>query len=443
MPNTSGIRLLCSIAAAAALAAPRCARPTQTKLAAATADPAVASREAFDDVVQKTYGRYPVTIVRGSGCELEDDAGRTYLDFVAGISTCCLGHGDPRLVDAITKQIQEVHHVSNLYYIPTQGALAAWLTKNTAGLDKAFFCNLGRGQRGRHRLSLKHAVQEREPRRSPSSSRPHGSFHGRTMATISATAQPKYHGPEGCWQVKGLAEHFEFNDIASLEAAFEKHEVAAILVEPIQGEGGVRVGTQEFLQKARELCDASGALLVFDEVQCGVGRTGRLWGHEHVNVIPDVLTCAKALGGGVPIGAMLCADKANVFAPGDHATTYGGNPLACAAALAVARAVDDDGLVANAAARGAQLEAASRHGRQVRGESHGGPGPRPAAGPGTRRSWAARRSSSRPRGPRAPARAGRRGRRRASCRRSSPAYRSTPRSDPQVPSPGPRYRALA
>ena len=119
MPNTS-VRLLCSIAAAAALAAPRCARPTQTKLAAATADPAVASREAFDDVVQKTYGRYPVTIVRGSGCELEDDAGRTYLDFVAGISTCCLGHGDQRLVDAITKQIQQVHHVSNLYYIPNQ-----------------------------------------------------------------------------------------------------------------------------------------------------------------------------------------------------------------------------------------------------------------------------------------------------------------------------------
>ena len=124
--------------------------------------------------------------------------------------------------------------------------------------------------------------------------------------------------------------------VASLEAAFHKYEVAAILVEPIQGEGGVRVGTQEFLQKARELCDASGALLVFDEVQCGVGRTGRLWGHEHVGVTPDVLTCAKALGGGVPIGAMLCADRANVFAPGDHATTYGGNPLACAAALAVA-----------------------------------------------------------------------------------------------------------
>ena len=359
MPTTA-VRLLCSIAAAAALAAPRCARPTQTKLAAATADPAVASREAFDDVVQKTYGRYPVTIVRGSGCELEDDAGRTYLDFVAGISTCCLGHGDQRLVDAITKQIQEVHHVSNLYYIPNQGALAAWLVKNTAGLDKAFFCNSGgEANEAAIKLSLKHAVQERGLK-DPVILTAYGSFHGRTMATISATAQPKYHGPEACWKVPGLAEHFEFNDIASLEAAFEKHEVAAILVEPIQGEGGVRVGTQEFLQKARELCDASGALLVFDEVQCGVGRTGRLWGHEHVGVTPDVLTCAKALGGGVPIGAMLCADKANVFAPGDHATTYGGNPLACAAALAVARAVDDDGLVANAAARGAQLEAGLR-----------------------------------------------------------------------------------
>ena len=257
---------------------------------------------------------------------MEDDAGRTYLDFVAGISTCCLGHGDQRLVDAITKQIQEVHHVSNLYYIPNQGALAAWLVKNTAGLDKAFFCNSGgEANEAAIKLSLKHAVQERGLK-DPVILTAYGSFHGRTMATISATAQPKYHGPEGCWQVKGLAEHFEFNDIASLEAAFEKHEVAAILVEPIQGEGGVRVGTQEFLQKARELCDASGALLVFDEVQCGVGRTGRLWGHEHVNVIPDVLTCAKALGGGFPIGAMLCADKANVFAPGDHAATHGGNP---------------------------------------------------------------------------------------------------------------------
>ena len=201
-------------------------------------------------------------------------------------------------------------------------------------------------------------------------------------------------------------------------------------MEPIQGEGGVRVGTQEFLQKARELCDASGALLVFDEVQCGVGRTGRLWGHEHVNVIPDVLTCAKALGGGVPIGAMLCADKANVFAPGDHATTYGGNPLACAAALAVARAVDDDGLVANAAARGAQLEA----GLRAMGDKYAGKitevrGRGLLLGLELSSELGARRSSSRP--PRTagscscrPARTSC-----ASCRRSSSRpSRSTPRS---------------
>jgi len=350
------VQLLGYISAAAALAAPRQQRPASS-LAAAVADPALASREAFDQVVQKTYGRYPVTIVKGNGCELEDDAGRTYLDFVAGISTCCLGHGDQRMVDAITDQIKKVHHVSNLYYIPNQGELAAWLVKHTAGLDKAFFCNSGgEANEAAIKLSLKHAVQERGLK-NPVILTAYGSFHGRTMATISATAQPKYHGPEACWKVPGLAEHFEFNDEASLEEAFSKHNVAAVLVEPIQGEGGVRVGSQAFLEKARALCDKSGALLVFDEVQCGVGRTGRLWGHEHVGVTPDVLTCAKALGGGIPIGAMLCSDQANVFAPGDHATTYGGNPLACAAALAVTRAIDDDGLVANAAARGAQLEA--------------------------------------------------------------------------------------
>merc|ERR1719486_228933 len=263
----------------------------------AIANPPLVSREQFDEVVQKTYGRYPVTIVRGSGCELEDDTGKKYLDFVAGISTCCLGHGDQRLVDAISNQIKEVHHVSNLYYIPNQGALAAWLVKNTQGLDKAFFCNSGgEANEAAIKLSLKHAVQERSLK-NPVILTAYGSFHGRTMATISATAQPKYHGPEACWQVKGLAEHFDFNDVKSLEEAFAKFDVAAVLVEPIQGEGGVRVGTQEFLQKARELCDASGVLLVFDEVQCGVGRTGRLWGHEHVGVTPYVLTCAKALGG--------------------------------------------------------------------------------------------------------------------------------------------------
>jgi len=359
-----------ALSAAAALAPAPKTRASPTRLQSAVLDAGAASREAFDDVVQKTYGRYPVTIVRGKGCELEDDAGRTYLDFVAGISTCCLGHGDERLVEAVSRQIREVHHVSNLYYIPSQGALASWLVSHTAGLDKAFFCNSGgEANEAAIKLALKHAVQERGLK-SPVVLTARGSFHGRTMATISATAQPKYWGPEQCWKVPGLAEHFDFNDAESVKQAFAEHEVAAVLIEPVQGEGGVRVGDAEFFQTLRSLCDDAGALLMFDEVQAGVGRTGRLWAHEHLGVAPDVLTCAKAVGGGVPLGAMLCSEKANVFAPGDHATTYGGNPLACAAGLAVTRAIDDDGLVANAAARGAQLKAgleamASKHAGKV------------------------------------------------------------------------------
>jgi len=355
-----GTAKLLAIAATSVALAP--ARPPSqpVRLGAATIDAAAeaaAQRETFDAVVQKTYGRYPLTITRGKGCMLYDASGNEYLDFVAGISTCCLGHGDARLADAVAAQMREVHHVSNLYYIPNQGALASWLVGNTPGLDKAFFCNSGgEANEAAIKLSLKHAVTTRGLKQ-PKILTAYGSFHGRTMATISATAQPKYHGPEACWRVPGLAAHFDFNDAASLEAAFAEHDVAAVLIEPVQGEGGVRVGDAAFFQKARELCDASGALLVFDEVQAGVGRTGKLWAHQHLGVSPDVLTCAKAVGGGVPLGAMLCSDAANVFAPGDHATTYGGNPLACAAGLAVAAAIDDDGLVANAAARGAQLKA--------------------------------------------------------------------------------------
>ena len=351
------LHLLLTPVAALIAGTPRRAAAPTTRLGAIATPPAEATREAFDAVVQKTYGRYPVTIVSGKGCELVDDGGRTYLDFVAGIATCCLGHGDARLVKAVAEQMAAVHHVSNLYYIPGQGDLAAWLVKNTDNIDKAFFCNSGgEANEAAIKLALKHAVTVRDVKK-PVILTARGSFHGRTMATISATAQPKYHGPEACWKVPDLFENFDFNDAASAEQAFRDHDVAAVLVEPVQGEGGVRVGDAAFFAKLRELCDASGALLMFDEVQAGVGRTGKLWAHEHLGVAPDVVTTAKALGGGVPLGAMLCAERANVFAPGDHATTYGGNPLACAAGLAVAAAVDDDGLVDNARDRGAQLEA--------------------------------------------------------------------------------------
>lgn len=350
---------LCVTSRGAAFGVPRRPKVIAAVRGAATLTPtdAAQTRSDFDEVVQGTYGRYPLTIVSGKGCELTDDAGRTYLDFVAGIATCCLGHGDARLTKAVADQMAAVHHVSNLYYIPNQGALAKWLVRNTPGVDRAFFCNSGgEANEAAIKLALKHGVTTRKLKK-PVILTARGSFHGRTMATITATAQPKYHGPEACWRVDGLVENFDFNDAASVAACFAAHEVAGVLVEPVQGEGGVRVGDAAFFEAVRGLCDEHGALLMFDEVQCGVGRTGSLWAHQRVGVVPDVLTTAKALGGGVPLGAMLCSAEADVFAPGDHATTYGGNPLACAAGLAVTRAIDDDGLVANAAERGDQLAA--------------------------------------------------------------------------------------
>lgn len=318
-------------------------------------------REQFDSVVQFTYGRYPVTINRGSGCYLYDDgADIEYLDFVAGIATCCLGHGDARLARAVAEQIGRVHHVSNLYYIPEQGQLAEWLVSKTRGAGRAFFCNSGgEANEAAIKLALKYATVERGVE-NPVVLTAYGSFHGRTMATISATAQPKYHGPSACWKIPDLFDHFEYNDLESVTSAFEKYagRVAGVLIEPVQGEGGVVPGNVDFFSGLRKLCDEEGALLMIDEVQAGVGRTGKMWGHDHVllgDATADVISCAKALGGGVPLGAMLCSPKCDVFRPGEHATTYGGNPLACAAGLAVAGAIDRDGLVENAQARGDQL----------------------------------------------------------------------------------------
>ena len=320
----------------------------------------------FESVVQTTYGRYPITITRGAGCELFDDTtGKSYLDFVAGIATCCLGHADERLAKAVSDQMRKVHHVSNLYYIPEQGRLAQWLTESlqTEGCDyRAFFCNSGgEANEAALKLAYKHAVIERDLER-PVILTAYGSFHGRTMATISATAQPKYHGPKGVWKIQDRFDHFAYNDVESLRAAFRKHEklggVAAVLIEPLQGEGGVVNGDADFFKALRQECDDTGALLMFDEVQCGVGRTGKMWGHQHFHgIAPDVLTCAKAIGGGVPLGAMLAKASCDVLKPGDHATTYGGNPLACAAGLAVASAIEDDNLIGNARTRGDQLAA--------------------------------------------------------------------------------------
>lgn len=323
----------------------------------------------FEDYVQKTYARYPLTIVSGKGCTLTDADGKLYLDFVAGIATCALGHSNEELTEAITTQMNSLHHVSNLYYIPAQGKLAAWLVANSCA-EKAFFCNSGaEANEGAIKLARRHASNRGIT--DPIIISAVQSFHGRTLAALSATGQEKYHKGFGYGgeMVQGF-EYVRYNDSENLETLFEemnktpkeiaalgrKRGVAAILLEPLQGEGGIIPGDPEFFALARKLCDDAGALLICDEVQVGMGRSGSLWGYENLGIEPDVFTSAKALGGGVPIGAM-CAkgEAATTFGPGDHASTYGGNPLACSAGLAVAQYFSDNDTLDNVKARGEQL----------------------------------------------------------------------------------------
>jgi len=328
----------------------------------------------FEEFVVKTYGRYPLTIVSGKGCKLYDSTGKEYLDFVAGIATCILGHSNAELSAAVTSQINAVHHVSNLYFIPAQAKLAAWLVANSCA-DKAFFCNSGaEANEGAIKLARRHAsMTSGRGITDPIIITAKQSFHGRTLAALSATGQPKYHEgfTYGGEMVQGF-KYVEYNNVEELKKLVEemnetpeeleklgrKRGVAAIMLEPLQGEGGIIPGTKEFFAAARQLCDDSGALLMLDEVQVGMGRSGLLWGHEVLGVEPDVFTSAKALGGGVPIGALLArGEAANVLVPGTHASTYGGNPLACAAGLAVAQYLSDHDILENVKERGAQLSA--------------------------------------------------------------------------------------
>mmetsp|Transcript_3319 Transcript_3319/g.4915 ORF Transcript_3319/g.4915 Transcript_3319/m.4915 type:complete len:480 (+) Transcript_3319:183-1622(+) len=324
----------------------------------------------FEEFVQKTYGRYPLTITHGKGCRLYDNNNKEYLDFVAGIATCLMGHSNPKLTQAIVDQMKQMHHVSNLYLIPQQAALAKWLCDNSCA-SKVFFCNSGaEANEGAIKLARKHASLRGIT--DPVIITAHNSFHGRTLATITATGQPKYHKgfTYGGKMVEGFV-YTPYNDPEALkilveeinttppelEAVKRKRGVAAILMEPLQGEGGILPGTKEFFQTARSLMDNCGGLLMCDEVQTGMGRTGALWGYQNLGIEPDVFTSAKALGGGVPIGALMArGEVANVFQPGDHASTYGGNPLACAAGLAVAKCLSEDDILTNVQKRGEQLE---------------------------------------------------------------------------------------
>jgi acetylornithine/N-succinyldiaminopimelate aminotransferase len=334
------------------ISSPTSTSPTSTTDGVGPFDPAQ-----FDQSVAHTYARFPLAIERGQGCRLWDTTGREYLDFVAGIATCTLGHAHPGWLAAATQQLQKLHHVSNLYYIPEQGALAEWLVSHSCA-DKAFFCNSGaEANEAAIKLARKYAHTVLNISQ-PVIITAQASFHGRTLATVTATGQPKYQQNFDPL-VPGFV-YVPYNDLAALEETIanldaQTRHVAAILLEPLQGEGGVRPGEQAYFQRIRQICDEKGILLILDEVQVGVGRTGKLWGHQVLGIEPDVFTLAKGLAGGIPIGAMLCKANCNVFTPGDHASTFGGNPFASAVGLYVCQTLEQDHLIENAQARGEQL----------------------------------------------------------------------------------------
>jgi acetylornithine aminotransferase len=309
-----------------------------------------------------TYARFPITLERGEGCRVWDAEGREYLDFVAGIATCTLGHAHPIMIEAVNQQIQKLHHVSNLYYNQQQGELAQWLVEHSCA-DRVFFCNSGaEANEGAIKLARKYAHTVLGIT-APIIITAHASFHGRTLATITATGQPKYQ--KNFDPLMPGFYYVPYNDIAALEQAIalldsSERQVAAIMLEALQGEGGVRPGDQAYFQRIRQICDEKGILLICDEVQVGMGRSGHYWGYENLGIEPDIFTSAKGLGGGIPIGAMLCKSFCDVFQPGDHASTFGGNPFACGVALAVCRSLEQENILDNVQARGEQLRAGLR-----------------------------------------------------------------------------------
>ncbi len=305
-----------------------------------------------------TYGRLPLTLVRGKGCWVWDVHGSRYLDAVAGIATCSLGHSDRALRRNLSRQLRRLQHVSNLYLIPEQEELARWLVDHSCA-DSVFFCNSGaEANEAAIKLARKHGHQRLGIDR-PVILTAEASFHGRTLAAVSATGQPKYHkGFEP--MVEGF-HPFPFNDLAAFRTCLEQLDaagprVAAVLIEPLQGEGGVIPGNPEFFQGLRSLCSERRILLIFDEVQIGMGRSGHWWGYQALGVEPDAFTLAKGLGGGHAIGALLVKQNADVFEPGDHASTFGGNPFACQAGLTVAREIERRKLLENVSQRGEQLQ---------------------------------------------------------------------------------------
>ena len=295
-----------------------------------------------NNYLMHTYNRFPVAIRKGRGMKVWDTDGKEYLDFLGGVAVNCLGHCHPKVVVAIQKQAQRLIHISNYFHIESQTKLAKVLVDNSFA-NKVFFCNSGAEANeaaiklarryfkelvGQNRFEIITALN---------------SFHGRTLGTLSATGQEKF--KVGFDPLVPGFRHVEFNDVGAIEKAITKH-TCAVMLEPVQGESGVKIPEEDYLREVRKLCDKHGILLILDEVQTGMGRTGKLFAYENCGMVPDIMTLAKGLAGGFPIGAMLASDKvAAAFEPGTHGSTFGGNPLACNAALATIDVLIEDDFI--------------------------------------------------------------------------------------------------
>jgi acetylornithine/N-succinyldiaminopimelate aminotransferase len=319
---------------------------------------AVASHltEAASPHVMNTYGRLPIAMSYGQGCRVWDVNGKSYLDALGGIAVNTLGHNHPKLVPALQDQIAKIIHSSNYYHVPNQEVLAAKLVE-LSGMTNVFFCSTGL-EANEAALKLARKFGHDKGIERPEIVVYEKAFHGRSIATLSATGNPKIQAGFG-----PLVEGFirvPLNDVAALvEATQDKPNVVAVFLEAIQGEGGINPMQLDYLREVRELCDANDWLLMIDEVQCGMGRTGKWFAHQWAGIVPDVMPLAKGLGSGVPVGAVVAGPKAaNIFQPGNHGSTFGGNPLAMRAGVETIRIMEEDGLLANAAKVGAHLKAA-------------------------------------------------------------------------------------
>ena len=294
----------------------------------------------FDKYVIANYSRIPSVIVKGNGSKIWDAEGKEYLDMFPGWGVSGIGHCHPKVAEAVRVQAEKLIHMDNTFYTEPQGLLAHMLSERAFG-GKCFFCNSG-AEAVEAALKLARKFTHKSKYKIISAE---GGFHGRTMGAMTATAQPKKH--QGFLPLIPGFVYVPFNDIESLNEVFDD-EVAGVIIEPIQGEGGVRVADKQYLQAIRELCDRHGAVAIWDEVQAGMGRTGKWFGYQHADVVPDIMTMSKSLGGGVPIGAIMAREEvAASLTPGTHASTFGGNPLVCAAAIATIEAIEEENMLEN------------------------------------------------------------------------------------------------